>query len=287
MSDKLRTISLIIPVLNEEDNVSGFIAEMTKRLSNVHDYHFEYIFVDDGSTDSTLKRLSELAISGIPLKIIELSRNFGKEAALSAGIDHAIGDAVIPIDVDLQDPPHVIVDLIAKWEDGWEVVLAVRSDRSSDTFAKSYSARLFYWLHNRFSSPRIPANCGDFRLMDKVVAAALRKLPENQRFMKGLLLGLISHNFCELCTRTPFCRAVKIQFWSASGFCHSRLYQFQSCPPSAVARSWAHGVSNGISVCRIHCCAGALWYRCAGLCLSDGGRSVPWRNAIDWYWCPW
>ena len=186
MSDKLRTISLIIPVLNEEDNVSGFIAEMTKRLSNVHDYHFEYIFVDDGSTDSTLKRLSELAISGIPLKIIELSRNFGKEAALSAGIDHAIGDAVIPIDVDLQDPPHVIVDLIAKWEDGWEVVLAVRSDRSSDTFAKSYSARLFYWLHNRFSSPRIPANCGDFRLMDKVVVAALRKLPENQRFMKGL-----------------------------------------------------------------------------------------------------
>lgn len=186
MSEKPKTVSLIIPVLNEEDTVSVFMAETARHLGGIHGYRFEYIFVDDGSTDGTLKRLRDLAASGLPIRIIELSRNFGKEAALSAGIDHADGDAVIPIDIDLQDPPHVIADMIAKWEDGWEVVLAARSDRSSDSLARSQSARLFYWLHNRFSSPGIPANCGDFRLMDKVVVAALRQLPENQRFMKGL-----------------------------------------------------------------------------------------------------
>lgn len=159
---------------------------MKECLGKIGGYHFEYIFIDDGSTDGTLTRLRELAASGMPVQVIELSRNFGKEAALSAGIDHADGDAVIPIDVDLQDPPGLIAEMIAKWEAGWEVVLAVRSDRSSDTLAKSQSARLFYWLHNRFSTPRIPANCGDFRLMDKVVVAALRRLPESQRFMKGL-----------------------------------------------------------------------------------------------------
>jgi len=181
-----KTVSLIIPVLNEEDTISPFMHAMKECLGKIGGYHFEYIFIDDGSTDGTLTRLRELAASGMPVQVIELSRNFGKEAALSAGIDHADGDAVIPIDVDLQDPPGVIAEMIAKWEAGWEVVLAVRSDRSSDTLAKSQSARLFYWLHNRFSTPRIPANCGDFRLMDKVVVAALRRLPESQRFMKGL-----------------------------------------------------------------------------------------------------
>ena len=186
MSKKHKIVSLIIPVLNEEDAISPFMAAMDGCLAGISGYHFEYIFVDDGSTDGTLARLRDLAEAGRPVQIIELSRNFGKEAALSAGIDHAEGDAVIPIDVDLQDPPHVIADMIVKWEAGWEVVLAMRSDRSSDTLVKSQSARLFYWLHNRFSAPRIPANCGDFRLMDKVVVAALRRLPESQRFMKGL-----------------------------------------------------------------------------------------------------
>lgn len=162
------------------------MAAMENDLARIAGCHFEYIFIDDGSTDTTLARLRQLVASGMPVKIIELSRNFGKEAALSAGIDHAEGDAVIPIDVDLQDPPHVIADMITQWEDGWEVVLAQRSDRSTDTLAKSGSASLFYWLHNRFSSPLIPANCGDFRLMDRVVITALRRLPENQRFMKGL-----------------------------------------------------------------------------------------------------
>ncbi len=186
MSKQPKTVSLIIPVLNEEDNVAAFMAEIAKHLGCISGYRFEYIFVDDGSTDNTLATLGDFVASGLPVRIIELSRNFGKEAALSAGIDHADGDAIIPIDVDLQDPPHVIPEMIAKWEDGWEVVLAVRSDRSSDSLAKSQSARIFYWIHNRFSSPGIPANCGDFRLMDKVVVAALRRLPENQRFMKGL-----------------------------------------------------------------------------------------------------
>ena len=186
MSKQHKTISLIIPVLNETEAIAPFMAAMTDFIAEISTYHFEYIFIDDGSTDDTLAQIRKQAEAGKPVKVIELSRNFGKEAALSAGIDHADGDAVIPIDVDLQDPPHVISEMITKWEAGWEVVLAERTDRSSDTLMKSQSARLFYWLHNRFSSPRIPANCGDFRLMDKVVVAALRRLPENQRFMKGL-----------------------------------------------------------------------------------------------------
>ena len=186
MNNQHRTVSLVIPVLNEEDAIAPFMAAVTDCLGKISGYQFEFIFIDDGSTDGTLARLQELVAANMPVQIIELSRNFGKEAALSAGLDNADGDAVIPIDIDLQDPPNVIVDMIAEWESGWEVVLAERSDRSSDTLVKSKSALLFYWLHNRFSSPLIPANCGDFRLMDKVVVAALRQLPENQRFMKGL-----------------------------------------------------------------------------------------------------
>lgn len=181
-----KTISLVVPVLNEEDSITPFMAEMTSCLARLDNYRFEFIFIDDGSTDGTLTALAVLAAKDKRVRIIELSRNFGKEGALSAGIDHADGDAVIPIDVDLQDPPHLIAKLIDQWEQGWEVVLAARSDRSSDTIVKSSTARLFYWLHNRISAPRIPANCGDFRLMDRVVVAALRRLPENQRFMKGL-----------------------------------------------------------------------------------------------------
>ena len=120
------------------------------------------------------------------IRIINFSRNFGKEAALTAGLDKARGEAAIPIDVDLQDPPELIKELVARWREGYDVVLAKRADRTSDSFAKRVSADLFYKLNGKISNVDIPNNVGDFRLMSKRVVEALKQLPENQRFMKGL-----------------------------------------------------------------------------------------------------
>lgn len=133
-----------------------------------------------------MQQLIAIAATDSRLHIIELSRNFGKEAALTAGIDAATGDAVIPIDADLQDPPEIIPELIKNWLGGAEVVLARRVDRSSDSFLKRKTAAIFYQLHNRISSIKIPENVGDFRLMDRIAVDTLKKLPEHHRFMKGL-----------------------------------------------------------------------------------------------------
>jgi polyisoprenyl-phosphate glycosyltransferase len=155
-------------------------------LDCVPGIRFEVICVDDGSRDDTLQRLIALVDRDVRFSVLELSRNFGKEAALSAGLDAATGDAVIPIDADLQDPPELIPALIAAWQKGADVVLPERRDRESETFLKRNTAKLFYRLHNWLSQVQIPANVGDFRLLDKSVLEALRQLPERQRFMKGL-----------------------------------------------------------------------------------------------------
>jgi glycosyltransferase involved in cell wall biosynthesis len=155
-------------------------------LEAVDGVTWEIVCVDDGSTDATLAALLAAQSEDARFRIIELSRNFGKEAALTAGLDAARGDAVIPIDADLQDPPELIAEMVAAWRGGAEMVLARRSDRSSDGILKRETAKWFYALHNRLSKTKIPVNVGDFRLMDRVVVDALKRLPERQRFMKGL-----------------------------------------------------------------------------------------------------
>ena len=180
-------ISIVVPFFNEGGAINHFYSGMSPILSLNIGCNFEVICVDDGSTDSTLSELIELTKKDTRFHILEFSRNFGKEAALSAGIDFANGDAVIPIDADLQDPPELIIKMVQLWKDGAEVVLAKRVDRSTDSFMKRKTASLFYKLHNKLStSMRIPENVGDFRLMDRVVVGALKQLPERQRFMKGL-----------------------------------------------------------------------------------------------------
>ena len=180
-------ISIVAPFFNEALAVSSFYAAMKDLFDGLPQYEFELVCVDDGSVDETLIQLTSLAQKDPRIQIIEFSRNFGKEAALSAGIDYSLGDAVIPIDVDLQDPPALINQMIALWEEGAEVVLAKRLDRSSDTQLKRITAALFYRFHNLLSSEvQIPENVGDFRLMDRVVVDALKRLPERRRFMKGL-----------------------------------------------------------------------------------------------------
>jgi glycosyltransferase involved in cell wall biosynthesis len=176
----------VAPFFNEGENVDHFQRGLASLLDRLPGIVFEVICVDDGSSDDTLARLIALARRDSRFKVIELSRNFGKEAALTAGIDHATGDAVIPIDADLQDPPDMIPHMIEAWRNGAEVVLARRSDRSVDPVMKQQTAAWFYRIHNRLSTLKLPENVGDFRLMDRIVVDALKSLTEQQRFMKGL-----------------------------------------------------------------------------------------------------
>ena len=178
-------ISIIAPCYNEEETIEPFLRRIEEILTQINE-PYEIVFINDGSKDNTLNILLNAKQNFKNIRIINFSRNFGKEAALTAGLDKARGEAAIPIDVDLQDPPELIKELVAKWREGYDVVLAKRADRTSDSFAKRVSADLFYKLNGKISNVDIPNNVGDFRLMSKRVVEALKQLPENQRFMKGL-----------------------------------------------------------------------------------------------------
>jgi glycosyltransferase involved in cell wall biosynthesis len=183
----MATISIVVPVLNERDSIVRFLDRMSAVEEQLPAHHFEYVFVNDGSTDDTISAIREAAQGGrLDLVLVDLSRNFGKEAALTAGLDFASGDAVIPIDVDLQDPPEIIPKMLEAWEAGFEVVVGRRSDRTSDSWLKRTAARAFYATHNRIAHTKIPQDVGDFRVMDRKVVEAIKRLPERRRFMKGL-----------------------------------------------------------------------------------------------------
>jgi len=179
-------LSLVVPFFNEGAAVDGFFQRIDPVLDALTDFTFEIVCVNDGSSDDTLDQLLKRISRDARLRVIDLSRNFGKEAALTAGLNQARGAAVIPIDADLQDPPELIPRLIEQWQNGYEMVLAKRANRDSDSYLKRQTARLFYRLHNAVSDIVLPENVGDFRLIDRQVLDALNLLPENRRFMKGL-----------------------------------------------------------------------------------------------------
>jgi glycosyltransferase involved in cell wall biosynthesis len=178
-------LSLIVPVFNEQESIDIFLGGVVPLLEGAR-LRFEIVFVNDGSRDDTLARLLGRTVRDSRIRVVNLSRNFGKEAALTAGIDHARGDVLIPIDIDLQDPPQLIEPFIARWREGYDIVYGVRSARAWDTAAKRISAGWFYRVFNSMSPVRIPANVGDFRLVDRRAVEVLRRLPERNRFMKGL-----------------------------------------------------------------------------------------------------
>ena len=178
-------LSLIVPVFNEEESIDLFLNEIEPALDSAG-LRFEVVFVNDGSRDNTLAHLLDRSSRDRRVKIVNLSRNFGKEAALTAGIDHARGDVLVPMDIDLQDPPELIARFVEQWRHGYDIVYGVRSSRNRDTLAKRLSAGWFYRVFNYMSPVRIPANVGDFRLVDRRAVEVLRRLPERNRFMKGL-----------------------------------------------------------------------------------------------------
>lgn len=182
-------LSVVAPVKDEEAAIPLFLERMRPLLESIYPASpnaWEIVFVDDGSSDSTLVQIEAANALDPRVRAISLSRNFGKEAALSAGLDHARGRAVVPIDVDLQDPPEAIRDMLAKWRDGFEVVYGVRRNRASDSWSKRMSADLYYRVHNKLSPDKIPEHAGDFRLLDRAVVDVIRQMPERNRFMKGL-----------------------------------------------------------------------------------------------------
>ncbi|EPU3097497.1 glycosyltransferase family 2 protein [Escherichia coli] len=179
-------ISLVVPVFNEEEAIPIFY-KTVREFEELKPYEVEIVFINDGSKDSTELIINALAVSDPLVVPLSFTRNFGKESALFAGLDHATGDAVIPIDVDLQDPIEVIPHLIEKWQAGADMVLAKRSDRSTDGKLKRKTAEWFYKLHNKISNPKIEDNVGDFRLMSRNVVDNIKLLPERNLFMKGVL----------------------------------------------------------------------------------------------------
>ncbi len=182
-------LSIIVPVKDEEHAIAPFVSRLFNVLGALADpasTSFEILFVDDGSTDQTMTQIRIACQADPRIRAISLSRNFGKEAALTAGLDHARGAAVVPLDVDLQDPPETLGEMIAKWREGFEIVYGVRANRQSDSLPKRLTADLFYRAHNALSQEKIPEHAGDFRLLDRAVVEVIRAMPERTRFMKGM-----------------------------------------------------------------------------------------------------
>lgn len=181
-------LSVVVPMYFEQEVVRECYRRLTETLKDRFDY--EIIFVNDGSTDDTLPILRELAAADPRIGVISFSRNFGHQAAVTAGVKAAAGDAVVIIDADLQDPPELIPDMVKLWREGWDVVYAKREKRKGESGFKLMTAKAFYRFLNLMTDTRIPQDTGDFRLMDRRVVAAFRSMPEHNRFIRGMVAWL-------------------------------------------------------------------------------------------------
>ena len=229
-------LSIVVPVFNEEDSIPHFFQQVDPIVDKVVGSH-EYIVVNDGSRDRTLSILQNMARERSDIVVINLSRNFGKDIALSAGIDYCRGQAVIPMDIDLQDPPALIEEMFAKYREGYDMVVAVRDSRDSDSWLKRTTANGFYALIGRMSDVHIPANAGDFRLMDRRVVDVLKRLPERSRFMKGLFAWL-GFRSIDIRYERPL-RAhgkSKWNYWKLWNFALDGIFSFSTAP----LRVWSY-----------------------------------------------
>lgn len=221
-------ISLVVPCFNEEEAVGPFFAAADAALPG---HRLEFVMVDDGSKDATAALLRARADNDPRVKVVVLARNFGKEPALSAGLDHCTGDVVVPLDVDLQDPLEMVPVFLDKWREGFDVVYGVREDRSTDSALKRGFAVSFYRLFNRISNDKIPENAGDFRLMDRRVVETLRTLPERVRFMKGLFAWVGFKQIGVGYVRPPrSAGTTKFRFWRLWQLALDGFFGFSSLP---------------------------------------------------------
>jgi glycosyltransferase involved in cell wall biosynthesis len=223
-------ISIVVPLYNEEKNIDYLFKRLTSVLNKITS-SYEIVCVNDGSRDNTLECLIEQNRYNPAIKVVNLSRNFGKEIALTAGIDYAIGAAVIPIDADLQDPPELIEELVAKWREGYDVVYATRRTRQGETWLKRFTADAFYQTIGKMSRVPIPRNTGDFRLLDRKVVEALKQLPERTRFMKGLFAWVGFKQTSILFDRQPrFQGKTTWNYWKLWNFALDGIASFSFVP---------------------------------------------------------
>lgn len=209
-------LSVVVPCANEEEGIRETHQRLVTVLESLIDLNdsegptartiavFEIIYVDDGSTDGTACVLRDLQSADSRVRVVRLSRNFGHQVAITAGMEHASGDAVVIIDADLQDPPEVISEFLKRWQEGHDVVYGVRTDRVGETAFKLWTAKAFYRFINRLSDTRIPLDTGDFRLMDRAAVEALLSMPERDRFVRGMVSWL---GFSQ--TAVPYARAAR------------------------------------------------------------------------------
>lgn len=179
-------ISVIIPMYNEELVIEECYKRLKENITKLKKYDYELIFINDGSKDKTLEKIKELAKQDTNLKIVSFSRNFGHQAAVTAGLKEVTGDAIVIIDADLQDPPESIPDMVKLWEAGNEVIYGKRKSRKGESYFKLFTAKMFYKTLNALSDVEIPQDTGDFRLVDRKVVDTINKLPEHNKFLRGL-----------------------------------------------------------------------------------------------------
>ena len=223
-------LSIVIPVLNEEASVGLYLERVSPILHGLS-IQYEFIFVDDGSTDDTVRILTKFRERDPSIRILCLSRNFGKEAALTAGLEAADGDAVILMDVDLQDPPELIEDFIKLWRAGYDIVYGQRIDRMADTGTKRSSAGAFYWIFNKVSSLSIEPNVGDFRLMSRAAVDATLQLRERNRFMKGIFAWVgFSAAGIPYTRPSRVAGTTKFNYWKLWNFALDGLTSFSTAP---------------------------------------------------------
>lgn len=223
-------LSVVVPCYNEADGLDRLFERLEGVLESLG-LTYEIVCVDDGSRDDTLARLAAHHARNPAIKVIGLSRNFGKEIALTAGIDFASGDAVVPIDADLQDPPELIAELVARWREGHDVVYATRRTRQGEGLIKRTTANAFYRIIDRVSDVPIPRDTGDFRLMDRRVVDALRRLPERTRFMKGLFAWVGFRQTAVVYDREPrFAGRTTWNYWRLWNFALDGITSFSTVP---------------------------------------------------------
>lgn len=196
-------ISLIVPCFNEEAVLPETHRRLTDVLCGLEGMAYEIIYIDDGSSDRTAEILRELQAVDERVRVLLLSRNFGHQIAVTAGLAEAAGDAVVVIDADLQDPPEIIPEMMERWRDGYDVVYGLRTDRSGETQFKLWTAKVFYQLLNRVSDVQIPPDVGDFRLMNRRVVDALLAMPERDRFLRGMVSWIGYRQVAVLYERAP------------------------------------------------------------------------------------
>jgi glycosyltransferase involved in cell wall biosynthesis len=221
-------LSVVVPAYNEEDVLPEFHKRLTDILATLP-FSCEILYVNDGSSDTTLDVMQSFCDPRVA--VIDLSRNFGKEIALTAGLDHARGEAIVVIDADLQDPPELIPELVARWRDGYDVVYARRTARDGESFLKKSSAKLFYRFIQGVSRVRIPEDTGDFRLLSRRAVEALKQLRETHRFMKGLFAWIGYPQIAVNYRRDPrFAGKSKWNYWQLWNFALEGITSFTINP---------------------------------------------------------